>query len=129
MVEAAGSVNSDSKVVLVTGATGSIGSRLTQRLAESGVAVRVLVRSPEAAQQLKAGAQVDIFPGDLSQPDSLRGCMENCTIVYHCAARLAGSDWRSFWAVNVDGTKALLEEARRTRVERFVHLSTIGVYG
>ena len=76
--------------VLVTGATGSIGSALVKRLSESGQRVRAMARSPERAGPLRDLPNVEIVPGDLSQPDSLRGCADGCSTVYHCAAKLSG---------------------------------------
>jgi nucleoside-diphosphate-sugar epimerase len=118
-----------SNPVLVTGATGSIGSVLAKRLSESGQAVRALVRNPERAAALRGLANVEIVPGDLGQLDSLRGCAEGCWLVYHCAAKLSGSDRAASRTINVAGTQAVIEEAVRAGVERFIHASTIGVYG
>ncbi len=117
------------KHVLVTGATGSIGSRLAQRLSDSGQHVIALVRDPSHLGYLKEPGNIVIVRGDLSDAASLRGCTDGCSVVYHCAAKLGGSDWARYRAVNVGGTKALLKEAQRAGVDRFVHVSTIGVYG
>ncbi len=119
----------NSKPIFITGATGSIGSFLARRLSESGMPTRLLVRSPARAAALQSLANVEIIPGDLSQPGSLRGCLEGCSLVYHCAAKLAGSDRAAFQAINVRGTQALLTEAIHAGIERFIHVSTIGVYG
>lgn len=115
--------------VLVTGATGSIGYVLAKRLAASGASVRAMARSPEKAAALKEIAGITIVSADLSRPESLRGCLDGCSLVVHCAAKLSGSDRAAFQAINVTGTQALIDEAVRAGVERFVHLSTIGVYG
>jgi nucleoside-diphosphate-sugar epimerase len=72
---------------------------------------------------------VEIFFGDLSQPESLRGCADGCSLLYHCAAKLLSSDWASSYTTNVAGTQAVLEEAIRAGIERLVYTSTIGVYG
>ncbi len=122
-------LKSSAERVLVTGGTGSIGSRLAQRLADAGKRVRVLARDPAHTGNLVLSEGVEIVSGDLSQPESLVGSMQGCTVVYHCAAKLTGSDWDRYRAINVQGTEALLQEARRAGVKRFVHASTIGVYG
>ncbi len=114
--------------VLITGATGSIGYRLAQRLSEAGLPVRALVRDPASAGDVGNMPNISIFRGDLRMPESLRGCAEGCSLVFHCAAKLTGSDWAAFRAINVDGTRALLKEAEISGVQRFVHASTIGVY-
>ncbi len=121
-------MDESSGFVLVTGATGSIGFRLAQRLRELGQPVRALVRDLSRAGSLANLEGVEIVSGDLGQPESLVGCTDGCRAVFHCAAKLLGSDMQAFRAVNVDGTRALLKEAARAGVQRFVHVSTIGVY-
>lgn len=118
-----------SRPVFVTGATGSIGSRLAHRLSESGWFVRALIRDPAQLGKLRVTERIEIVQGDLLKPSSLHDLIGECSVVYHCAAKLIGSDWSRFRAINVDGTEALLAEARRVRIERFVHVSSIGVYG
>lgn len=116
------------KRVCVTGATGSIGSLLVQRLIDAGAQVRALARRPDRAQHLYS-LDIEVVFGDLSQPDSLRDLLNGCSMIYHTAAKLTGRDRAEFYTVNVRGTSALLEEARRAHVERFVHLSSIAVSG
>lgn len=115
--------------VLITGATGFIGSYLTERLLSSGTPVRILARSPEKAAPLAAlGAEV--VYGDLTKPETLGPACAGCGVVYHCAAWL-GSPYHEgiAWQVNVAGTAALVSAAIAARVERFVHLSSLAVYG
>lgn len=115
--------------VLVTGATGSIGSVLVKRLSDTGHSVRAVVRNPDRAAYLRNMPDVEVVFGDLDRPDSLRGCMQNCSLVYHCAAKLGGSDWAEARATNAGGTQAVIDEAVRAHVERLIYASTIGVYG
>jgi nucleoside-diphosphate-sugar epimerase len=91
--------------------------------------VRALVRNPERAAWLRSMPEVEIFPGDLSRPESLAGCAKGCSLAYHCAAQLTTLDWKKARRVNISGTRALLEEAERAGVEHLVYTSTIGVYG
>lgn len=91
--------------------------------------MRAVVRNPDRAAGLRGMANVELFPGDLSQRDTLRGCAEGCSQVFHCAAKLTGSDRAAFHAINVTGTQALINESDRANVERFIYASTIGVYG
>jgi nucleoside-diphosphate-sugar epimerase len=121
-------MGSEQKPIFVTGATGSIGYALAKRLSENGSLVRALARDPSRANDLKALAGVEVVAGDLSELGSLRGLVAGCSVVYHVAAKIMGSDPASYRAVNLDGTTALLEEAIQARVERFVHVSTTGVY-
>ena len=123
------SMGNEPKPIFVTGATGSIGYMLAKRLSENGSPVRALARDLSRARYLNSLAGVEVVAGDLRQPESLHGIVAGCSVVYHAAAKILGSDPASYRAVNVDGTIALLDEAIRAGVERFVHVSTVGVYG
>jgi nucleoside-diphosphate-sugar epimerase len=114
--------------VLVTGATGFVGSAvvraLARRAAAGGPRVRAAVRSvpgdgPPGVEWVRA---------DLTEPRSLRGIAEGCSVLLHLAARVAGPE-EACAAVNVDGTSALVAQARAAGVRRVVQLSTAAVYG
>jgi len=116
---------------LVTGATGFIGSHLARRLVQDGQPVRVLCR-PGSAAKLPAelAGRVAVAVGDLRDRASLVGAARGTTRVFHCAGQV--SDWGSdeaFHAINVQGTRWLLEAAKAGGAGRFVHLSSIAVFG
>ncbi|MBB6674014.1 NAD-dependent epimerase/dehydratase family protein [Cohnella nanjingensis] len=114
--------------ILVTGATGRVGSRLVPRLLRQGHEVRVLARRPEAAASLQAlGA--DIVPGDLLRPDSLTGAVAGIDAVVHLAAFFRGATPEETTAVNLEGTLALARAALQAGAPRFVFASTNLVYG
>jgi uncharacterized protein YbjT (DUF2867 family) len=81
-----------SKPILVTGATGCIGSVLVKRLSEIGQSVRVVVRNRDRAAHLRSMPNMEIVLGDLSQPDSLRDCAKGCSLVYHFSSGVGTSD-------------------------------------
>ncbi|WP_327266621.1 NAD(P)-dependent oxidoreductase [Streptomyces sp. NBC_01232] len=112
----------ENRIVLVTGAAGFAGSPVVERLLAAGVPVRALVHEASAPP----GA--DTVRGDLARAASLRGLCEDVTTVLHLASRIGGT-LRECRAVNVDGTRALLAEARRAGVRRIVQLGTAAVYG
>ena len=116
--------------ILVTGGTGFIGNHVVRRLIGEGHTVRVLVRNASTAQSLKAlGAE--IIEGNLLQPASLQGAAAHVDTVVHTAA-VVGSGRASvaeYYQANVAGTQTILAEAQRAGVGRFVHISTVGVYG
>lgn len=118
------------KRTLVTGATGFIGGRLTERLLEAGVAVRALVRDPGKAAQLAARG-VDLIQGDVTDADSLRRAVAACQVIFHCAALMhdAPVSAEEYRRVNVGGVRNLLEAASAATVERFIYVSSIAVYG
>ena len=116
--------------ILVTGGTGFTGGHLCQRLAGSGVEVRALVRDVQKSTDLTNWG-VDVVPGDLRDPKSLRVAMKGIKTVYHVGAlfRAENVSRQDMWDVNVQGTQSLLDVAIEEGVTRFVHCSTIGVHG
>ena len=116
--------------ILVTGASGFTGGHLCQRLAEAGYTVRGLVRDVTRATILR-NFGVEIVTGDLRDADSLKRAVTGTDIVYHLAAiyRQANVSRKEMWAVNVEGTRKLLDAAVGADVRRFVHCSSIGVHG
>ncbi|HET8643196.1 MAG TPA: NAD-dependent epimerase/dehydratase family protein [Pseudonocardiaceae bacterium] len=113
-------------MILVTGGTGFIGSPTTLALAGSGVPLRLLVHRRPAGVPLGAG--VEVVHGDLTAPASLRGICTGVHTVLHLAAEV-GDDPQRCAAVNVEGTQALVAEARSAGVRRVIYLSTAAVYG
>lgn len=110
---------------LVTGVNGCVGRAVAAALLERGWSVRGLVRAPAPG-----GAKYAEHVGDLTDPESLRGSCADVELVVHAGADL--SDWRPgprIWRVNRDGTRAMLDEATRCGVGRFVYLSTVDVFG
>ena len=118
--------------VLVTGATGFTGGHLARHLRSRGHRVRGLVRPssvPRTGALAEAG--IEIAVGDLTEPVTLADACAGVEVVYHVAAtyREAGQGSGSYRAINVDGTRHLLEAARAAGARRFVHCSTGGVHG
>jgi nucleoside-diphosphate-sugar epimerase len=120
---------SQDNVCLVTGASGFIGGRLAARLVREGYQVRCLVRPSSDVAALSA-LEVELVTGDLTAPDTLLRAAEGCRHVFHCGALV--SDWalpEQVQAVNVAGTRDLLDACVRASVTRFVHFSSTDVYG
>ncbi|MFT3914875.1 MAG: NAD(P)-dependent oxidoreductase [Anaeromyxobacteraceae bacterium] len=114
--------------ILVTGATGKIGSRLTKRLAGRGDQVRALVRDPARASALRMD-RVELTAGDLLDEDSLLAAVRGVDAVVHCAAFFRGATPEQAHAVNDLGTRHLAGAARAASVNRFIFTSTGLVYG
>ncbi len=114
--------------ILVTGATGRIGSRLVPRLVRRDHYVRVLVRHPESATALRAPG-VDIVRGDITDARSLAQAVTDMDAIVHLAAFFRGATPAQAQAVNVDGTVALAHAAVAAEVQQFVFISTNLVYG
>jgi dihydroflavonol-4-reductase len=116
------------KPTLVTGATGFVGWHVARKLLDRGDRVRVLVRDPARLKELDDAEAVQ---GDLRDPQSLAQAVEGCGVVYHVAAdyRLWMRDPQEMFRSNVEGTRNLLDAARRKGIERVVYTSTVGCIG
>jgi nucleoside-diphosphate-sugar epimerase len=116
-------------ILLVTGATGLVGSHVCQRARELGIKTRALVR--ESSDKTLLGEWgVDLVYGDLNDLESLDQAASGVTALVHCAAKVG--DWGpidDYRRVNVDGTRALLEAVEKNgTLKRVVHVSSLGVY-
>ncbi len=115
--------------VLVTGATGLVGSHLAGKLIERGDQVRVLVRETSDTSHL-AEKPIELAYGDLRDYESLKKAVSGVEVVYHCAALvMEWGSWKDFYRINVLGTRNLLEACLGANIKRFVDVSTVGVYG
>jgi dihydroflavonol-4-reductase len=114
---------------LVTGATGLVGSHVTRLLVARGDAVRVLVRERSPLDELD-GLDVELVYGDVLDRPSVRRAMRGVQRLFHIAGitSLRAEADRTF-AVNVGGTRIVLEEALRAGVARVVHTSSVAAVG
>jgi UDP-glucose 4-epimerase len=115
-------------LILVTGATGKVGSRLAKQLAQRGHHIRALVRDPKRAADL-CGDDAELAQGDLLDLDSLVAAVKGVDAVVHCAAFFRGATAEQAHATNDLGTQHLANAARAASVDRFVFTSTGLVYG
>ena len=115
--------------LLVTGATGFLGRNLCPYVARRGYRLRALVR-PTSDYAFLEALGAELAWGDLRDAASVERAVSGCRAVIHAAAKFRfWGDRESFFAVNVDGSRHVLEAARRAGVERFVHISTVAVVG
>jgi len=116
-------------LLLVTGATGLVGSHVVDRALHERFRVRALVRRPaECGDFLARG--VELIEGSMTDANALDRCVPDVTHVVHCAAKVG--DWgpvEGYREVNVSAFKALLGRFRNSpTLRRFVHVSSLGVY-
>jgi dihydroflavonol-4-reductase len=116
--------------VLVTGATGFVGSHVAQLLCAQGADVRVLVRSTSRLENI-ADLKADRVIGDLRDPDSLKKAMQACEFVFHVAAdyRLWVRDPDEMYRSNVEGTRAMIRAAQEKHVRRVICTSSVATMG
>lgn len=117
-------------LAFVTGATGFLGSHVARVLADNGADMRLLVRSSSNLRNIE-GLRADHALGDLRDPASLEKAMAGCDVVFHVAAdyRLWVRDPNEMYRSNVEGTRAILEAARKNGVRRVVYTSSVATIG
>ncbi len=113
----------------VTGGTGFVGANLIRLLLESGYNVKALVR-PESQLDNLHGLNVEIVTGNLLDED-LSDKIQGCDILFHVAAlySLFQSDKNSVYRYNVDGTKNILQSAKKAHIQRIVYTSSVAAIG
>jgi NADH dehydrogenase len=111
-------------LILLTGATGNVGSAVLRRLTASGERVRCLVRDPRGLGAERV--RVHIALGDLSDPTSFRNAMRGVDTVVHLAASIRDQPRASIEELNAIATLRLVRAAERAKAKRFVFFSAIG---
>jgi dihydroflavonol-4-reductase len=116
--------------VFVTGATGFLGSHVARLLADQGAELQLLVRPTSNRKNLE-GLKAETAVGDLRDPASLEKAMVGCEVMFHVAAdyRLWVRDPNEMYKSNVEGTRAILDAARKSRVRRVVYTSSVATIG
>ena len=116
--------------VLVTGATGYIGSAVVRVLLEKGEDVRCLVRESSNLKNLE-GLEVELAFGDICDIASMRHAISDCEKVYHLAALYA--NWLPkpgrMYQVNEEGTRNVLQASKESRIEKVVYCSSVAALG
>lgn len=117
-------------LAFVTGATGFVGSHVARALAEQGADLRLLVRASSNTKNID-DIKADLVTGDLRDPASLEKAISGCDTVFHVAAdyRLWVRDPEEMYRANVEGTRAILEAARKSGVRRVVYTSSVATMG
>ncbi|HVN93829.1 MAG TPA: SDR family oxidoreductase [Terracidiphilus sp.] len=122
------------QTVFVTGGVGLLGSNLVRLLAGRGYNVRALVLPSEMDKVpiQFSGIRLDVIYGDMREVSDFAHALSRVDVVFHTAAYFrdylqGGRHWDALYAVNVAGTRNLLEAAYHAGVRRFVHASSIAV--
>ena len=110
--------------VLVAGATGYLGSRIVRELAARGHRVRALARTPDMPAPLRACLD-DVHIADATEAASLAGCCDGVDVVISAMGLVGKRTKQTCWDVDRGGNRALLQEARRAGVTKFVYVSVV----
>jgi len=116
--------------IFITGATGFIGSHLVNHLSRTGHRLVCLARPTSDRKILEESGATIVF-GDVTDRSATREVMQGCQWVVHLASTFEFwvTDKRVYRAVNVDGTRTLMENALEAGVTKVIHVSTAAVYG
>jgi nucleoside-diphosphate-sugar epimerase len=117
--------------ILVTGATGFLGSALVTELVKRGQDVRVLVRDERKARE-QFGEAVTVVRGEITDAAQVRQAVEGVSVIYHFVGRLYHPSVPAelYYETHVEGTRIILEACKgQSQLTRFVHCSTTGVHG
>ncbi len=119
--------------VLVTGASGLLGSHVAELLSGRGDRVRALVRRSSKRSHLQSLANVELFEGSVEQVDRVAEAVDGVDAIVHCAGLVKARSTDEFFSVNVGGTSNLVQAARTgsrsSSFKRFVHVSSLEACG
>jgi dihydroflavonol-4-reductase len=116
--------------VLITGATGFIGSGVARNLAAKGYKLRFMIRRPDNLRNIE-DCDAEFVDGDLLKPETFERCLDGCDGLIHVAA------YYTMWTlhpellfkINVDGTRLLLEKALAMGIPRVLYTSSVAAIG
>jgi uncharacterized protein YbjT (DUF2867 family) len=118
------------KIITVIGGTGFLGRYVVKRLATSGYTIRVLSRHPDGALALKTSGnvgQIILSGANITDPSSLVGKFEDSYAIINLAGILFQSGKQTFSHIHSQGAEKIAQMAKAAGVERFIHVSALGV--
>lgn len=113
--------------IAITGASGHLGSAILQELQNRECQIKALVKEDDRSL---AGLAIEIIHGDLLEESSLQKLMKDCNALIHCAAAISinGDPGGIVHRTNVEGTKLVMQTAKRSGIKRVIHISSIHAY-
>ena len=112
-------------MILVTGGTGFVGGHLIRRLRRDALPVRALARHPDSAHAL-IDLGVEVVPGDIADKTTIEKAVEGIERVVHLVGIIQEAAGVTFRTVHVEGTRNMVEAARKAGVLHFFHQSALG---
>ncbi|MCA9837247.1 MAG: NAD-dependent epimerase/dehydratase family protein, partial [Trueperaceae bacterium] len=120
----------------VTGATGLLGINLIRLLKSKGYQVKALIRSKDKAQKWLGDLDLELIQGDMTRVGDFAPALAGCDVLFHTAAYFNDyyqgnpkSHWEKLKAVNIEGTRSLLEAAEAQQIKKFIYVSSSGTIG
>lgn len=113
-------------MILVTGATGFVGRELVAQALSAGHRVRALCRHPARARELWPQKSVELFHGNVLNPDSLEGALDGVEAVVHLVGIITEARENTYERVHRLGTLHVLDAAKKAKVKRYLHMSALG---
>lgn len=112
--------------VFLTGASGFIGKAVLERLIKEKYEITVLLL-PDESEDLVKGPS--IVRGDVTEPSTLSGKMKKQDVVIHLAGSVGFQSWKNCISINRNGTQNVIREVKNSGIQRFIHISSVSVYG
>lgn len=113
--------------VFLTGASGFLGEYVIKQLLKEKHTIRALALSSKELENIKG---IEVVQGDITRPETLAGKLKGCKAVIHLAGAVGyGQTFENCIRVNVNGTRNLAAEAVSSGIKRFIHCSSVSVYG
>lgn len=112
-------------MIFIAGASGFVGGHLVDALLENGQKLRCLARSERTQKSLK-GKGVEVISGDITEPETLEGALNDIDFVIHLVGIIAEKGSATFQKVHIEGTKNLVAEAKKAGVKHFFYQSALG---
>ena len=113
-------------MIVITGATGFVGEEIVKQARAAGHPVRAIVRDPQRAQWLKERYEVELFHGNVLYAPSIEGAMEGANGVIHLVGIIYEWKENTFERTHTQAAKHVVDEAKKSGVKRFVHMSALG---
>lgn len=115
-------------MIVVTGASGYVGSHIVKRLVQQNAPVRAMIQDPERAKRegRLAGLPVEFVQGDVTRPDTLPPVLQGASAVVHTVAIAIEKGERRYEAINYGGTVNVVSAMKTAGVRRLVNLSQLG---
>jgi uncharacterized protein YbjT (DUF2867 family) len=115
-------------MIVVTGASGYLGSHIVRKLAQAGQSVRAMVHNVERAKKEARldGLPIDWMQADVTEPGSLAQALEGATVIIHTVAIAIEKGGLDYETINYQGTANVVEAARQAGVKRFINISQLG---